>query len=536
MSLSGLRHFKYWIRKNNWVVGIMVLASLGFFLFYTYTYISGYSYLVGNDPYRDYSSIQNYLLNNQTIPGTAAYHDRPLFYYFLAQLTLLTHWTLFEWFRIGIVLIFASTWIFYYLIYQRLFTDTSISILGATLTVLQHYYFTEMIMPRPNMMALALFPICAYLFIQLSQNKKNYVLLIFFLITLRILDLSHMFGTIAVGIFLLGLIHIYWQTFKKYYWLLLSIFGVVIMILIIMMLKPALLPATLAVTMQLVIDHNSEYFTNIGFSLRTIMSIFGDVIPVIAIAGLTLYSIDLIHHKHRESKQTTGMIIFALLTGFGLIAAWIAPYFNFGIFPIRMLIYIWIGFVGLAMYFLHRIQHPLTKTIVFILCTISLAWAPTKQIIYDSIYVIDKEPELLTYLENQNISEAIIITQATTKPLFVLNDNNYIILNNFDPINVKMMQNIFYGQNPPQVSKDIKKLLEINQLEDSLLPVYIVYSNVKHYNTSLWNLDGFRVQSLERANLGTFQDQEYFQKLFDNDDIELWEWMQSNEKLSGDKK
>ena len=108
-------------RTTKLFVYLTLALMVGFVVVRVITYIEPYQYLISSDSYRDYDSINTYLLHSEKVPNTVSYHDRPVLYYFITSIYLTTGITLFDIFRIVLPVVFALSCLLFYLFYKEAF-------------------------------------------------------------------------------------------------------------------------------------------------------------------------------------------------------------------------------------------------------------------------------------------------------------------------------------------------------------------------------------------------------------------------------
>ncbi len=508
-----LHHRKLFIRLA------LILAVL-FVMVRTLSHIAPYEYFASNDSYRDYDSINSYLLQSEEIPNSVSYHDRPNLYYFIAILSLTNGISLFDFIRIVVPLILGLSVLTFYLFYKEAFKKEYIAISGAVITILGNQFFNELVGIRPNIFALIMLPVVGYLFLRLWKNKYHIPTMVALCVSILGMHFTHFFGSLILACVVSALLWLYRRDIKRYFiWLV----PLIILSIVITIFDPSnLLVSTLRHAYTIIIQRDPGVFINEKLSLSNIVLMTGFWYTLVAISGITVMITDLFKNKrhiHNMPILWLGLFLAIVMLFF----AWIGPYIGFGILPIRMLVYLWLAVVIFFLYYVSRMQSSVMSFGVIAISMLVLMLTRLPNDAIDSGYILGKEIEVNDYIQENNIENALILTQATNTAVFIFDENNNTIRANWPENNNRLFNKIFYSESPKIASEAVGKLAAHEQYS-GYSDVYIVYSTAKPTNTYLWPNDWFQIQSLNNANLANFYDGDYFTLVFDGEDIKMWKW------------
>lgn len=525
-------------QKKLVIVGL-VLAIL-FVGISSYNYLNPYPYLSSSDGYRDYYTIENYLLQNKEISPDRLYSNRPLLYYFAVNVHHLTHITLFDLLRIVLPIIFSLSIAFFYLFYKELFEYKTMALTGALLTVVGQHFSSELLLTRPQAFVLVIYPLALWAYCKLYKQPQSWPNIVLFVVFSLALLYAHFFGTI-LGVILVSCILLrYLQVYKRYWpWIVIGILSSILVMLIFG--SNTLVLATLNMFVTLYRQHdNYNLLQDTGLSLRDTLQYVGLFFSILVAGSGVILIIDRFCKTTRTLIPSLLILPSCLVFLFGLMMTWLGPVFGIAVvLPTRMLVYLWIGGIALLLYYLQRLPKPMMRFIMIgcLLITAGFIKQPTN--VNDSAYVLGNEIGVVEYITDHQIRDSVIITQATTYPLFTLlpTDLSNITISNrlfgtlntpLDPSltqqNTKQTNKIFYADSGENAAVMIEKLIALRSI-DPTRPIYIAYSLIKSQNTLAWTSLGFRKQSLDGANLNVFNDKQYFRLVFSNNDIKLWRYV-----------
>lgn len=516
-------------REKKILIIIALSLSVCFVILRCIIYITPYEFFSAADTYRDYTSIQTYILGSEDFPIDVAYRDRPFFYYFVVNMHLLTGISLFDLLRIIVPISFTVVTLFFYLFYKELFQKEFISIAGALITVTNNKFFSELVEVRPSTMALVLFPIIGYFFIKWQKNRNNPWLFVILIITLLSLHFSHFFGTLLFC-FIITLL-IAQQLPKiiskiKKHWMIFIPTMLISILLIIVLWEyiSNLLPIrTFFHAVRVFTSSDPNLISNEAMSISEILTQVNVWYGIVAFTGLTILIIDYIKRK-KDSLINHWIIFFGLMiTVFFIFIVTIGTRYGLNILPYQMMTDIWPGLVLFFLYFLHRLNHRWIVIPYLLMSLFTMGMQRTPHDAVDHAYILGNEIELIPFIENKDIKNAVMLTQSTNVGIFTFDKNHNKIVTNYEEPNTTLFAKIFFAQSSAEASNSINKTLKKNNIGGSR-DIYIVFSTVKNYNQYLWPNEWFRKPSLEGANLALFDNGDYFTPVFDNQDIKMWKW------------
>lgn len=515
-----MKYFRSSHSYNKLFVRIALLLAVIFVLLQTSAYIAPYEYFPSNDSYRDYDTVNEYLLNSVAVPNTLSYHDRPNLYYFLSIITLTSNINLFDLIRFVAPMLFSLSVLTFYLFYKEAFKKEYLAISGALITVMGNQFFNEVTSTRPNILGLIIFPIAGYLFIRLWKDKYNISIMLALCVSILSMHFAHFFGSVILACVVMGLMWLYRKDMWKYYFWLIPIIGIGIAVVI---FDPNnLLISTLRHAYTIIITRDPTVFINEALSLSTIIFTMGFWPFIISVSGLTIVIMDTL--RHRNNIDTMPILWLGIsLGGIMLFFSWIGSYIGLGILPIRMLVYLWLAVIIFFLYYLHRMH---SWALQFVIICISLLVFTVTRLPNDAIdnaYILGSEIEVIDFMSEKNIENSLIITQVTNSGIFTFDENNNTIMTNWTDEQNKQFKKIFFSGSSKKAGSTIAEIKNELPYKDKK-DVYVVFSTIKNTNTYLWPNDWFQVQSLSGADLSVFYDPDYFSLVFDNGEIKMWKW------------
>ena len=319
---------------------------------------------------------------------------------------------------------------------------------------------------------------------------------------------------------------LYWNFLRKYwYWCILGL----LMVTLFFILSPNnLLVSTLRHAYSIIIARDASLFTNTVFELHQILNMLGVWFTITAAGGIIILFFDY-YKKKTFSLGMLGILwIGLLLTLIMTFFVWIGPHIGFGILPIRMMVYQWLGVAILMLYYIYKIRSPLLTTLLLGLAFIALGATRLPNDAIDSAYILGNEIEVIDYIEKENIYNAVFITQPTNAAVFTFDENDNYVVTNFNGEYDKMFNKIFFSGSPQKAAVGVTQIRDQDELEN-YHDIYIIFSTIKSTNTYLWPNSFFQEKSLKNANLASLDDGDYFELVFDNNDIKMWKWTQRTE-------
>ncbi|MBI2415250.1 MAG: hypothetical protein HYV33_01140 [Candidatus Kerfeldbacteria bacterium] len=521
----------------------LVTAAIVFAVLFTaisvYSYLSPYAYFASSDTYRDYYTVQAYLIQNKQIDQDRLYSHQPLLYYYTTIVHRLTNISVFDLMRIVLPIIFSVSLLFFYLFYRELFKNEFIALTGAFMTVIGEQFFYELFQTRPQIFSLVICPLVLWAYCKLYKQPSSWITLSLLIALITALSLTHVFG-VLVSIIVLGCLALRYLFTYKRYWQWISIGMLSIILYMITLGRNTLLASVTIMFLTIYNQNNTDLLDGIGLTLRNTLSYLGFFFTMIIAVGGIVLIIDRFRTSGRAVIPTLLILPSCLLFLFGLTMTWLGPVLGYAvILPTRMLVYLWIGAVPLLLYYLQRLPKKILRFSIIGCLLITTGFIKQDADITDLGYILGNETNVLQYITEHNITNSVILTQATSYPLFILlpSELNNVVISNrlFGTINAeldssltqrntKLANEIFYADSAETAASAIEQLIALRSI-DPTKPVYIAYSLVKSYNQQAWDSLGFRKQSLDGANLENFDDQKYFRLMFDNNDIKLWRYV-----------
>lgn len=508
--------------SNNFLIVVGIFMAMLFLLLRIYSFLEPYDFFASNDSYRDYEVVRDYMLPGEQIPADIIYSDRPMLYFFITILHRTTAIDLFQLMRIIIPLISSVSLLAFYLLYKELFKKEYLALSASIITVIGARFFVEMVGTRPNMLAVIIFPTVCYLYLRLRKDRYNPWLMVLCMLSLISAHLTHAFGTLLLGIFSFSMFLMYRTKLKKYWWL--TIITIVALAGFLWFGNSGLLRRTIDFAYN-TFSQGSSLLVDDPLSFKSILEYLGIWLSLLGIGGLVVFMIDT--YKDWQTRSVLLKFLPALfLTGYGFFIVWLGPYIHFGILPLHMLTYLWLGLVVFAIYYLRRISKPIMMLPLLTLILINIGFTRPEFDAKDHAVIIDNEIELVDYLDENNIDEATVITQASNAAIFSLYPPDLNIITNYgqpDDTRVKLVNKLFYAKSSRAASNALATLIEEQNIIDKH-NVYISYSIIKPKNKYMWQSKEYREQALENASLAPFSDGDYFSPMFDNGAIKLWKW------------
>lgn len=552
---------------------IIILLSILFTIFFIELaiFIGRYPYLFAADPYF-FKHVSDLTIATQHFPTVIInfipiIHNtyEPLFTVFATIISLITKINTFIVFRWIIPAILGLSIVPIFLLGKSIFKKNIFGFLASLTYITIPIILTEIEVSRPQLSLFYFSPLVLWLIFKGIENKEtklNYLFLALFITIIGIK--THNIFYLLLPVVACGFFICYSSLVKKHPF---KAFLYALLFLII------LFPYAQSYGVFDRIKYFISYFPleqlhfsiKGAFGIKTYGANWGIFLPIGSLIGVFFL---LAKWKKFNSKQKNIFLIIGLYCFIFLIFQEILPRIGWNFLPDRCFPHLAIGLIFFSLIPIYLFQRKVVYFTYVLLLALSLITTLYINTLSVGNIINSKEVDAAKFINNNTPSDSIIVTQTSNYPVIfafsqrrvLYGESNKLAQQRFFQSNqTKESANFLYGLSDQMGSLVDRRESEANKLKlavmnnqaDSSLDtsdissslnvisilddainlqknsfpkkseVYVMYSFVKN-QSYLACFDWWKEKSIFDANLEKFNDQNYFELVFNNNDVKIW--------------